>query len=81
MSLEAKLRLDASSFNHASKSSRRKRCAALRGLQSHRDEAPVLIQKSPDQYDRSDLIQNWKNGSDFLFLDAKDDVIGEAEIS
>ena len=50
-------------------------------LQSHRDEAPILIQKSPDQYDRSDLIQNWKNGSDFLFLDAKDDVIGEAEIS
>jgi hypothetical protein len=43
-------------------------------FQSHRDEVPVLIQKDADQYDRSDLIQNWKNGSDFLFLDAKEDV-------
>jgi hypothetical protein len=43
-------------------------------FQSHRDEVPVLIQKDADQYDRSDLIQNWKNGNDFLFLDAKEDV-------
>lgn len=35
---------------------------------------PVLIQKNADQYDRSDLVQNWKNGSEFLFLDAKEDV-------
>jgi hypothetical protein len=43
-------------------------------FQSRRDEVPVLIQKNADQYDRSDLIQNWKNGSKFLFLDTKDDV-------
>jgi hypothetical protein len=35
-------------------------------FQSRRDEVPVLIQ--------TDLIQNWKNGSEFLFLDTKDDV-------
>jgi hypothetical protein len=43
-------------------------------FQSRRDEVPILIQKNADQYDRSDLIQNWKNGSEFLFLDAKDDI-------
>jgi hypothetical protein len=43
-------------------------------FQSRRDEVPVLIQKNADQYDRSDLIQNWKNGSEFLFSDTKDDI-------
>jgi hypothetical protein len=43
-------------------------------FRSDRDEVPVLIQKNPDQYHQSDLIQNWKNGSEFLFLDANDDV-------
>ena len=35
---------------------------------------PVLIQKNDDQYDRSDLLQRWKNRTDYIFLDAKDDV-------
>ena len=35
---------------------------------------PVLIQKNADQYDPSDLLQNWKNGAEYIFLDAKDDV-------
>jgi hypothetical protein len=43
-------------------------------FQSRRDEGPVLIQKNADQYNGSDLIHNWKNGSEFLFLDTKDDV-------
>jgi hypothetical protein len=43
-------------------------------FESHRDPVPILIQKNADQYDRTDVIQNWKNGSKFLFLDGKDDV-------
>jgi hypothetical protein len=43
-------------------------------FQSRRDEVPILIQRNADQYDRSDLIQNWKNGNEFLFLDSKDDI-------
>ena len=35
---------------------------------------PVLIQKNADQYDPSDLLQNWKNGVEYIFLEAKDDV-------
>ena len=29
----------------------------------------VLVQKSADQLDPSDLSQNWKNGIDYIFLD------------
>jgi hypothetical protein len=43
-------------------------------FESHQDPIPVLIQKKSDQYDRSDLLQNWRNGSEFLFLDATDEV-------
>jgi hypothetical protein len=43
-------------------------------FESHRDPVPILIQKSSDQYDRTDIIQNWRNGNEFLFLDGKDDV-------
>ena len=35
---------------------------------------PVSIQQKSDEYGRSDLLQNWQNGNDFLFLDAADDV-------
>ena len=38
------------------------------------DVIPVLIQKNADQYDPSDLLQNWKNGAEYIFLEAKDDV-------
>jgi len=43
-------------------------------FESHRDPVPILIQKTSDQFDRTDIIQNWKNGNEFLFLDARDDV-------
>ena len=43
-------------------------------FKSDRDVIPVLIQKNADQYDPSDLLQNWKNGAEYIFLDAKDDV-------
>ena len=43
-------------------------------FESHRDPVPILIQKNSDQYDRTDVIQNWRNGNEFLFLDGKDDV-------
>ena len=35
---------------------------------------PVLVQKSADQLDPSDLSQNWKNGIDYIFLDSQDNV-------
>jgi hypothetical protein len=34
---------------------------------------PVLIQKNKDQYDPSDLLQHWKNGTEYIFLESKDD--------
>ena len=43
-------------------------------FESHRDPVPILIQKNSEQYDRTDVIQNWRNGNEFLFLDGKDDV-------
>ena len=43
-------------------------------FESHRDPVPILIQKNSDQYDRTDVIQNWRNGNEFRFLDGKDDV-------
>jgi len=41
-------------------------------FESHRDPVPILIQKNSDQYDRTDVIQNWRNGNEFLFLDGKE---------
>jgi hypothetical protein len=35
---------------------------------------PVLIQKNTDQYDPSDLLQHWKNGTEYIFLESNDDV-------
>jgi hypothetical protein len=35
---------------------------------------PVLIQRNDDQYDPSDLLQHWKNGTEYIFLESKDDV-------
>ena len=35
---------------------------------------PVLIQKNDDQYDPSDLLQHWKNGTEYIFLESNDDV-------
>jgi hypothetical protein len=47
-------------------------------FQNDRNVVPVLIQKNVDQYDPSDLLQNWKNGVEYIFLEAKDDVEGLA---
>jgi hypothetical protein len=34
---------------------------------------PVLIQKDEDQYDPSDLLQHWKNGTEYIFLESNDE--------
>jgi hypothetical protein len=47
-------------------------------FQNDRNVVPVLIQKNADQYNPSDLLQNWKNGVEYIFLEAKDDVEGLA---
>jgi hypothetical protein len=41
---------------------------------SQKNIIPVLFQKSSGQYDSSDLLQRWKNGTDYMFLEAKDEV-------
>jgi hypothetical protein len=43
-------------------------------FQSDQNVVPVLIQKKADQYDPSGLLQNWKSGVEYIFLEAKDDV-------
>ena len=43
-------------------------------FQSDQEVIPVLIQNHADQYDPSDLLQNWKNGVEYISLEAKDDV-------
>ena len=43
-------------------------------FENHQDPVPVSIQKKSDEYDRSDLLQKWKNGHEFLFLEVPDDV-------
>ena len=43
-------------------------------FESHQDPIPVSIQKRSDEFDRSDLLQKWKNGNEFLFLEISDDV-------
>jgi hypothetical protein len=37
-------------------------------------DVTVLIQKNPEQYESSDLSQEWRNGFDYIFLDSQDDV-------
>jgi hypothetical protein len=34
---------------------------------------PGLIQKNEDQYDPSDFLQHWKNGTEYIFLESNDD--------
>jgi hypothetical protein len=34
---------------------------------------PIVMQKTEDQYDRSDLLQHWKNGLDYIFLESPDE--------
>jgi hypothetical protein len=43
-------------------------------FQSDQDVIPVLIQENADRYDPSDLSQNWKNGTEYIFVESKDDV-------
>src|ERR1700722_10523791 len=45
-------------------------------FQNDRNVVPVLIQKNADQYEPSDLLQNWKNGVEYIFSEAKDDIDG-----
>ena len=37
-------------------------------------DVTVLIQKNREQYEPSDLSQEWRNGFDYIFLDSQDDV-------
>jgi hypothetical protein len=43
-------------------------------FQNHQSVIPVLIQQNQDRYDRSDLLQHWKNGADYISLESEDDV-------
>ena len=43
-------------------------------FQNRQTAIPVLIQKNKDQVDRSDLLQHWKNKTDYVFLELEDDV-------
>jgi hypothetical protein len=33
---------------------------------------PVLIQKNEDLYDPSDVLQHWKNGTEYIFVESND---------
>jgi hypothetical protein len=33
----------------------------------------VVIQKSEEQFDTTDLVQRWQNGPDYIFLESRDD--------
>jgi hypothetical protein len=43
-------------------------------FKNHNDVIPVLNQKDEDRYDRSDLLRNWKNKAENIFLQSTDDV-------
>jgi hypothetical protein len=43
-------------------------------FENKQDVIPVLIQKRNDRHDPSDLVQKWKNGTKYIFLDSKDNV-------
>jgi hypothetical protein len=43
-------------------------------FESRTNVIPVLFQKNGERYDPSDLLQRWNNGTDYMFLDSKDDV-------
>ena len=34
---------------------------------------PVLIQKNEDLYDPSNVLQHWKNGTEYIFVESNDD--------
>jgi hypothetical protein len=43
-------------------------------FESHQDPIPVSILRKSDKYGPFDLLQKWKNGSEFLVLDVNDDI-------
>jgi hypothetical protein len=43
-------------------------------FENKQDGVLVLIPKSSDQYDPSDLLQNWRNGIEYIFLESQDEV-------
>jgi hypothetical protein len=43
-------------------------------FENWRDVVPVLARKRGDKLGPFDLLQNWKNGNEYIFLDAKDEV-------
>ena len=43
-------------------------------FENRQNVIPVLFQKNTGQYDTSNLLQRWKNGTDYMFLEAKNDV-------
>jgi hypothetical protein len=42
-------------------------------FENKRGTVSVLIQKSVDQFDSSDLTQKWKNGTQYIFLESQED--------
>jgi hypothetical protein len=43
-------------------------------FENWRDVVPVLIRKHSDKLGPFDLLQKWKNGNEYIFLDTKDEV-------
>jgi hypothetical protein len=43
-------------------------------FENWRDVVPVLIRKRSDKLGPFDLLQKWKNGNEYIFLDTKDEV-------
>jgi hypothetical protein len=43
-------------------------------FENHQEVIPVFIQKSSEQYSASDLLQKWKSGIDYIFLESQDDI-------
>jgi hypothetical protein len=43
-------------------------------FENKRGVIPVLIQKSADQFDSSDLSQKWKNGTEYIYSASEADV-------
>jgi hypothetical protein len=44
-------------------------------FEGHQGSIPISIQKKSDEVDRSDLLQKWENGSEFLFLEKSDQLV------
>jgi len=44
-------------------------------FENKQDVIPVLIQESSDRHDPFDLLQKWKNRTEYIFLESQDDVI------